>query len=126
MSFKKIALVIGIAIVLSVGLWIYYSFNPSGNEWFPKCLFREITGLKCPGCGSQRAIHALLNGNIVQAWHYNAMLLLLTPFLVLLVVSEILRKRHHALYEYLNSAKISISLIVIILLWVVLRNIFGW
>lgn len=37
----------------------------------PKCLFKFATGWDCPGCGSQRAIHALLHGDVAGAWHFN-------------------------------------------------------
>lgn len=32
-----------------------------------------------PGCGATRALAALLHGNLMQAWHANALLLLLLP-----------------------------------------------
>lgn len=41
------------------------------------CLFRELTGLYCPGCGSGRAAIALLHGHIPQAVGYNPLLFLL-------------------------------------------------
>jgi len=52
-----------------VGLvFVYSRFSPEGNAWFPKCIFLQLTGLKCPGCGSQRVIHNLLNLNIQKAF----------------------------------------------------------
>jgi hypothetical protein len=35
------------------------------------CLFKRLTGLPCPTCGSGRAILALLRGQVMQAWLYN-------------------------------------------------------
>ena len=37
----------------------------------PKCPFKLITGLSCPGCGIQRAIHAMLHGKFTEAITYN-------------------------------------------------------
>ncbi|MDR0965741.1 MAG: DUF2752 domain-containing protein [Myxococcales bacterium] len=34
------------------------------------CLFRAMTGLPCPGCGSTRAIIALLSGDLARYLHY--------------------------------------------------------
>ena len=57
--------------------------NPSG-EWqafFPKCMFFWATGLHCPGCGCQRAIHHLFNGRILLALQYNALVITALPWL---------------------------------------------
>ena len=51
-------------LAVSVLALIYYKFNPSDIAIFPKCPFLLLTGLKCPGCGSQRAIHSLLHFSI--------------------------------------------------------------
>jgi len=36
------------------------------------CLFRRVTGRPCPACGATRATVALLQGDVVEAWRYNA------------------------------------------------------
>src|SRR5688572_26415576 len=51
--------------VAIVGSLLYFYVNPSTSVLFPRCLFFSITSLHCPGCGSQRAIHELLHGNIL-------------------------------------------------------------
>jgi hypothetical protein len=53
-----------------------FLFKP-GHYWFyPVCHFHTMTGLHCPGCGSSRALHQLLHGNLVEAVRLNALLLL--------------------------------------------------
>jgi len=55
--------------------------DPYGNNLLPVCLFRELTGLLCPGCGSLRAAHELLHGNIASALRLNPLFLLVVlPF----------------------------------------------
>ena len=41
---------------------------------FP-CMFHEITGLYCPGCGCTRAVKALLGGRIIDSFVYNPIVL---------------------------------------------------
>ena len=65
--------VIAIAII---GLAVYAYFDPAGSVLFPKGPFRMLTGWDCPGCGSQRTIHALLHADIRQAFGYNPLLVL--------------------------------------------------
>jgi len=65
-------------------MYILFRMNPSG-EWqrfFPKCMFFAATGLHCPGCGCQRALHHLFNGHLLLALHYNAMVLMALPWLM--------------------------------------------
>src|ERR1051325_5565383 len=61
-----------------------FLFNPASpsNQFFPKCPFRFITGLQCPGCGSTRAFYQLLHFHPVAAFKLNLLFILTLPFLV--------------------------------------------
>jgi len=48
---------------------------------FLSCPFRVLTGLLCPGCGSQRAVHDLMHLRIPEALAHNALLVLSIPLL---------------------------------------------
>lgn len=62
---------------------LYGVYHPSDHSYFPKCPFREITGYLCPGCGSQRAIHYLLNGDVMSAIKENGLLVLSIPYVLM-------------------------------------------
>lgn len=79
-----------IACGLLVAVIIYALFDPAESGLFPKCPFLQLTGLLCPGCGSQRALHSLLVGDIKAAFHYNPLATLLFPYLILGFVVELL------------------------------------
>lgn len=68
--------------LLVPGVIVLYSVPPTEGSFYPKCVFYWATGLHCPGCGTARSLHALLNGHVLQAIAYNPILLLLIPFLV--------------------------------------------
>ena len=55
------------------------------------CVFREVTGLYCPGCGSGRAALALLHGHVGAAFRHNPLLFLLGLPCAALLVWEYLR-----------------------------------
>lgn len=81
-SSKKIILWIGIPLVFAGLAIIYRVFNPDLTAIFPQCPFRLVTGLECPGCGSQRAVHYLLNFNLLSAFRENALLVVSIPYLI--------------------------------------------
>jgi hypothetical protein len=66
-------------LVAASAVAILFFFNPSRHGFYPICYFHSITGLKCPGCGSLRALHELLHGNVLEAVRLNALLLLCLP-----------------------------------------------
>ena len=50
--------------------------NPHQPGAFPSCIFLAGSGYYCPGCGGLRAMHDLLNGDVVGALHMNALVVL--------------------------------------------------
>ena len=102
---------------------VYFLFDPAGSVWFPRCPFLTATGLRCPGCGSQRALHALLHGEIREAWRFNALLLLELPFMALLTAAWLMRHRWPRLRMILNSRGLILTLLTIIIVWTTARNI---
>jgi len=45
------------------------------------CLVRNLIGVDCPGCGMTRALSAMAHGDIVSAFHYNSLVILIGPLL---------------------------------------------
>ena len=45
------------------------------------CMFKSTLGMDCPGCGSQRALIALLKGDLMESLNYHAALI---PFMITL------------------------------------------
>ncbi len=67
--------------LLALALAILAFFDPSTHQLFPSCAFHEVTGLYCPGCGSTRCLHSLLNGDMAAALGYNPLAVLAMPVL---------------------------------------------
>ena len=110
-----------------VGLVLTYSrFSPEDSTWFPKCIFLQLTGLKCPGCGSQRVADSLLNLNIHKAFEANAFLVLSLPYIAALLASIPLKSRFPKFYNALNSLQVIITIGILVIAWWITRNIFGW
>ena len=47
----------------------------SFSDFLLPCLFHELTGYYCPGCGGSRAVHYLLEGNIPGSLYYHPFVL---------------------------------------------------
>jgi hypothetical protein len=69
------AVVLG-ATVAGAGAVLFF-FNPSTHGFYPVCLFHEMTGWNCPGCGGTRAVYALLHDNFALALKDNALFVVL-------------------------------------------------
>lgn len=47
--------------------------DPAESGVLPPCPLHRMTGLWCPGCGMTRATHHLLNGDVITALRFNAL-----------------------------------------------------
>ena len=105
---------------------MYGLLDPARHALFPKCPFLMLTGgLRCPGCGSQRAVHALLHLEFKEAFLYNPLVIISIPFLLLLSIAAITQDTSPKFYDRVNSSLLTKILLVIILIWWVFRNIAG-
>lgn len=121
---KPVVAVMAICLV-ALAVVVYYAFDPARTP-FPRCPFLMLTGLQCPGCGSQRAIHALMHLNIGAAWHYNALLVVSVPYVIILLIARYSRWGQVHLYRAANHYLLIWAYFALVILWWVLRNIFGW
>lgn len=121
-KFLRIWLCIGGVIAVGVILALYFAFDPGSERFAPKCPLLMATGLKCPGCGSQRMLHALLHGDIAAAWRCNALLFLLVPFLIALGVASARRRSRPRFYRVMNSIPVIVAVTLALIGWFVLRN----
>lgn len=68
-----------LALISLAGLFFFF-FDPGNHAVYPPCPFHALTGLYCPGCGSLRALHQLLHGNIAAALRLNPLAVAVLPF----------------------------------------------
>ncbi len=112
------AVVCGTAIVWNLGL-----HPPS---WYPPCVFHAATGLQCPGCGSSRAVHALVHGEFLAGVHDNALLVLVLPLLFawgIVALWRAVRRNQPPLELPHGTARI---VLVATIVFVVARNLPWW
>ena len=70
------------ALIGVVALAALRVFDPATSGVFPPCPLHALTGLYCPGCGSLRAFHQLLHGNLYAAFAMNPLAILTLPFVM--------------------------------------------
>ena len=51
--------------------------------WMPKCPTKLLFNIDCPGCGFQRAIHAIIHGEFKRAFSLNPFLFLAAPYAII-------------------------------------------
>lgn len=105
----------------------YYLNDPSISQEgtvFAVCPFHHITGLHCPGCGSQRAVHDLLHLRLYEAIQHNAMLILVS----IIIIGKgyaLWSKKYFTTYYYdlTGQSWFTYLVVVAVLLFWILRNI---
>lgn len=71
MAFRHWAVPLLFLTLIAGAVTVYFLFEPKEDSWYPKCPVYATTGLRCPGCGAQRSVHAVLHGDISKAFSFN-------------------------------------------------------
>ena len=126
MTRRKAIKIAVIAVIVIAAILVYFSYNPSTSKFFPRCIVYTITGFRCPGCGSQRVIHSLLHGDIRAAWGYNAFMVCILPVFIVYLLNDYTKLIPAKVSKILTHRITLLVLLIVVILWFVLRNIFGW
>ncbi|MBS1800308.1 MAG: DUF2752 domain-containing protein [Acidobacteria bacterium] len=65
--------------LLALAAVILLRFPPEQYGFYPQCPIHRFAGVLCPGCGTTRALAALLHGELGDALRLNALTVLLLP-----------------------------------------------
>jgi hypothetical protein len=108
--------------VIVLTITAYYFYYPSlGFLPNMQCLLNKTTGLYCPGCGGQRAFHAILHGDIVAAAQNNLLIFLVLPLTGLKLIEELTNKKIFPPIFY--SRNIILPILLFVILFAISRNI---
>lgn len=108
-------------LILISFLIIYFILSELLDVGIP-CLFYEITGYYCPGCGITRLLFSLLKLDFYQAFRYNPLIFILIIITVIYwLVKFILKKFMNISIEIPNY--VYYILLVIVIIFGILRNI---
>ena len=117
--YKRIFVVTGILVIVG----FYWYFNPM-QLLFPKCPVFSFSGIHCPGCGSQRAMHAFLHGNFSDAFRQNLLATLCYFAIIAEIVFLITGKMHwRPSYRLKHSRYAALFVLTFVLVFTLLRNI---
>jgi hypothetical protein len=75
---RKVLLVLLGLLLFSIGYYIFYKITNIGIP----CVFHTVFGLYCPGCGITRMIFSIMQLDFYQAFRYNALMFIFTPFII--------------------------------------------
>ena len=111
--------------LLSYG-WLFFNYqtNSISHSSGSICIFKNITTIPCPACGTTRSVLSILEGNLFQVLQYNALgfvaflLLVLIPIWIvfdLLFKKSSLHRAYQNMEVQLQNKLVSIPLIAIVL-----------
>lgn len=116
---------VGLAVALATAAVaaLLWQVDPTrAGSPLPPCPLRWLSGLFCPGCGSTRALHGLLHGDLAAALSFNPLLVLALPFVALLLANQVfvLPEGLQALARRIGDAR---PWAVLLIAYMVLRNL---
>jgi len=104
--------------------FIYFTINPNEVDFMLKCPLYKTTGVYCPGCGSQRAVHHLLHFEFIRAANNNILLLVglvsATYHYGISFINTYFNKNYKSIFD--TTRNLLIVLFITIIFWI-LRNI---
>ncbi len=128
MSITEKKRVIRLAVVTLLGVVVafavYFIYLKTGIGF--KCLIYEVTGFKCAGCGNTHALTSLLKLDVLDSLKHNYIYpleLCYIGWVYLFSAREYIRTGK---FNYIAPRRIlDVILLVLIVLWIPLRNILG-
>ncbi len=114
---------LAMTILCGIGLIFLAFIHPSSSAFIPKCPFLLATGLYCPGCGSMRATHYLLQGDWAASFRHHPLLIPVLVALLYLYVKRLWEVCSRKMILLRGELPFFVALLAVIVLFFVLRNI---
>jgi hypothetical protein len=115
--------VVATGVAATAALTLLAATDPARGT-LPRCPVHVATGLWCPGCGSQRTLHALVHGDLAGAVATNVLVVLAIPFVLSAYALWAARAFGHPRAPRIAvPARLARALLPTVVLFTVLRNL---
>lgn len=111
------------AVVIIFAIMMMYVWRVNLLTFFPGCLFKEVTGYDCPGCGGTRAVVALLQGHILESFCYHPIVPYTVTLQMAVIISGCLRKWTTYTYTFLLRPMHFYAFIVLLIANFFIKNL---
>ena len=120
---KRIVFIIFTIISIYILLFIYYKIYSIYHIGI-RCIFYTLTKLYCTGCGITRAIFSLIRFKFKEALHYNLLVTLFLPFILIYLLLRIINwiNFNNKEIKFFNN-RFWNFLLIITIIFGILRNI---
>ena len=111
------------AILLAVAI-VYYFLYLNFPRFVIKCLLKEITGFKCPGCGITRMLVNFFKFNFMDGIKYNLFLAVTLPYVAYVIgySCDLYIKGKDASKIFSVFCYMYVGMLIV---WGIVRNIIG-
>lgn len=113
-------------ILILVIFFILYLFVYKITGIAIPCVFHELTSFYCPGCGITRMFVSILALDFYDAFRYNSLVFILIILAIIFnfikFISLKLKKENH--FTKKINDKIWIILLIVVIIYGILRNVF--
>lgn len=112
------------AVALAIAVVLLYILDPMTAGFSYRCPVKALTGLDCPGCGGQRAIHALLHLRFKEAIGYNPFLIIVALYISAVIFIGLLRgPRISKVRRIILGERVAWLYIALMFTWTIVRNL---
>ncbi len=107
------------------GIFLIYSIYHYTGFGF-KCPVFEITGFKCAGCGNTHALESLLKLDFLNSFSYNYIYPIEIFYIFWVYINSAISYIKNGKFNYKPPCQVlDIIILIIVVLWIPLRNISG-
>lgn len=121
----RILIAAAVILMLAVGGLIFLQHPPDQSSFYPRCQLHQLTGFYCPGCGSTRCLHALLQGHFAEAAQKNMIAFVVLPLAAAYAIYWALNwvLGRPVVWRYQITHRTGVLLVAILVTFGILRNL---
>lgn len=111
------------AIAFVIAIVLLFIYDPTTAGFSYHCPVKSLTGFDCPGCGGQRAVHAMLHFRVKEALAYNPFLVIVTIYLASVIIIRCLKgPRIDKIRRFILGETMVWIYLVLMIIWTIARN----
>lgn len=135
MTKNRLYTLILLACFIGYSWLLFLKFAPVKKLNLTVCVFKRVTNLPCPSCGTTRAVSQIFNGQIISSLFWNPFGIIVATIMVVApiwIIWDLIKGKqsffdfYTKIEKFISRKKIAIPLIVLVIfnwIWNIYKNV---